>query len=125
MKCVFCASGVENIDHILLPTFKKYLVQSLKYMQYSLKAFRNWEKFNWWMASHFRGKSSLSIVVRITMTATLYDLCHEGNDRLFLRRNMYSWCIVSKIMFWVTSRVYVILPLIVFWLFLGFLVVSF
>ena len=41
----------------------------------------NWEDLIHWMASHFKGKSLLSIVTKLMLAAIVYTIWHERNTR--------------------------------------------
>jgi hypothetical protein len=45
----------------------------------------NWEDLIHWMASHFKGKSLLSIVTKLMLAAIVYTIRNERNTRLFQR----------------------------------------
>jgi tRNA U38,U39,U40 pseudouridine synthase TruA len=68
-------------------------------------ACRNWDDFIRWMASQFRGKYFLSIVVRIMVVAIVHALQHERNARFVPKDKHRSRCILLEILFWVRFKV--------------------
>ncbi|XP_038994898.1 uncharacterized protein LOC120119071 [Hibiscus syriacus] len=82
--CVFCKVDLESKDHLFLncPTivFLWDSIFSLSGMKFSVFS---WDNFLTRASSNWKGKSLLSLVMKLAMNALVYLLWEERNKRLF------------------------------------------
>lgn len=78
---------------------KNRIVTRIKCQQIKRSLFGRWPHTS-------KANPIFSIVVRITVTATLvYTMLRERDARLFYRRSRNFKCILSEILFWIRSKV--------------------
>ncbi|XP_039020908.1 uncharacterized protein LOC120152868 [Hibiscus syriacus] len=85
--CVLCNSDLETREHLFLkcPTAVTiwkvvFSLSGLQFPRYS------WEVFMAWASSNWKGKSLLTMVMKMALNALIYTIWEERNKRVFQNR---------------------------------------
>ncbi|XP_038998621.1 uncharacterized protein LOC120123890 [Hibiscus syriacus] len=87
-QCMFCDDPLETRDHLFLHCpIADYLWNSIFSLSGLHFITRSWESFLAWACYTWKGKSLLSVILKIALNALIYILWEERNKKLFQGRS--------------------------------------
>ena len=105
-ECVLCGSAAETHDHL----FFDCSFSSTVWRDITAKTLMTWPPFSWgsliqWASLHLRCRRDFrQVLARLVLSATVYFLWYERNNRVFHQRRRFRWEIIAEIYDYVRSR---------------------
>ena len=105
-ECVLCGSAAESHEHL----FFGCAFSSIVWRDITAKTLMTWPPFTWdsliqWASLHLLCRRDLrQILARLVLSATVYFLWYERNNRVFHQRRRFRWEIIAEISDYIRSR---------------------